>query len=107
AGGALPRERQGLERAEAQTVIRAPGGNQGACVACEPERHGWAVAPRAPRGAPGVDGRGGVRERAVCPWGGPGRRGAPLMGGLGPRRPKHKPQGGGGTWVYGVVSEGG
>ena len=62
AGFARAHQRQGMDRAEDQTVVRTLGGDHGACVACEAEGHGWAVAPRAQCGDPGVNGLGGVHE---------------------------------------------
>jgi hypothetical protein len=47
AGFALPRQPQGMEGEEAQKVILAQGGDQGAFGACETKGHGLAVEPRA------------------------------------------------------------
>jgi len=84
AGVALPRERQGRERAETQHVRLAPRGDQGAVVTCAPARHGVAVAARPQRGAPGVEGRGGGLELVACTCGGSSRQAAPSMVGLRP-----------------------
>ena len=65
-GFAIPRQGQGIEREEDQKVIRAPGGDQGALGAFETDGHGLAVAPRAQRGDPRVDGLRGVLELEAC-----------------------------------------
>jgi len=84
AGVARPRQGQGIARAEAQHVIRAPGGDHGALGACETHGHGWAMAPRAPRGAPRVDGLGWVRELEACTGCGASRLEAHIRGGSSP-----------------------
>jgi hypothetical protein len=47
AGVAIPRQCQRSEGNEDQQVIRAQGRDEGACIACEADSNGWAVAPRA------------------------------------------------------------
>ena len=84
AGFALPRQGQGSERAEDQHVLRAQGGDHGAFGACETHGHGWAMAPRAQRGAPRVDGRGCVRELEACTCCGASRLEAHIRGGSRP-----------------------
>src|SRR5262249_14827971 len=93
AGVAIPRERQGMEREEDQKVILAQSGNNGTFVACETERHGLAVEPRAQRGAPGVDGLGGVRELEAFTLCGTSRLEAPIMLGIGPVDPNKSRKG--------------
>src|SRR5215813_13565069 len=83
-GCAIPCQRQGLEREEDQKGILAQGGDQGACVACETDGHGLAVAARAQRGAPRVDGLGCVRALEACTWCGASRLEAPIMLGSSP-----------------------
>ena len=86
-GVALPRQRQGMDREEDEQVILAQGGDQGACGACETEGHGLTVEPRAPRGDPCVDGRGGVLELEAFPLCGASRLEAPVMCGIRPVDP--------------------
>src|SRR5215813_1082307 len=62
-GFAGARQRQGVEGEEDQKVILAQGEDQGTFGAFEADRHGVAVEPRAPCGAPRVDGLGWGLER--------------------------------------------
>ena len=86
-GFAIPRQRQGMDRAEDQKVIRAQGRAQGALVECETEGYGLAVAPHAQRGAPRVDGLGGVLALAVVTFCGASHLAAPIMFGISPVDP--------------------
>src|SRR5262252_3296638 len=83
-GFAIPRQRQGVERAEDQKVILPQGGDKGAWVECETAGHGLAVAPRATRGAPRVAGLGGRLEREACTGCGASRLEAHSMCGIRP-----------------------
>lgn len=88
-GFAIPRQGEGINRAEDQKVILAPGGDQGACVEFETDGHGLALAPCAERGDPRVNGLRRVLELAVCTFGRASRLEAHLMFGIRPVDP-HK-----------------
>jgi hypothetical protein len=62
----------------------AQGGDQGAFGACETDGHGVAVASRAQRGDPRVDGLGGGLELEACTCCGASRLEAPIVLGLSP-----------------------
>ena len=84
AGFAIPRPPQGIDGEEDQKVILAPGRDQRAFVEFETHGHGWASEPRAPCGAPRVNGRGGVLELEVCTFCGVSRLEADIMLGVSP-----------------------
>jgi hypothetical protein len=68
-GFTLPRQCQRSDRAEDQKVILAQGKDPRPFVKCEAERHGWAVQPRTPCGAPRIDRLGRVLQleaRSFC-----------------------------------------
>ena len=73
-----------MNREEDEKVILAQGGDQGALVECETDGHGLAVEPRAQRGAPRVDGLGGVLELEACTCCGAGSLEASIMVGIRP-----------------------
>jgi len=61
-GFAVPGQRNRIDGKEDQKVIRAQGGDKGTFVARKADGNGVAVAPRAQRAAPRVDGLGRVFE---------------------------------------------
>jgi len=84
AGVAIPRQPQGMDGAEAQQGLRAQGRDQRVFGARKTKGHGWTPAPRASRGAPRVNGLGGVRKLEGCPFYGVRRLEADIMVGLRP-----------------------
>ena len=86
-GCAVPGQSQRMDGKKDQQVIRAQGGAQGTFGARKAEGHGGAVAPRAQRAAPRVDGLGGVCEHEGRAFLRASGLEAAIMGGIGPVDP--------------------
>jgi hypothetical protein len=92
-GFARARQRQRSDGEEDEQVIRAQGGDQRPLVKFEADSDGLAVAPRAQRGAPRVNGLGRVLELQARTFGGASSWEAPIMLGIRPVDPKKSRKG--------------
>jgi hypothetical protein len=78
-GFAIPCQQERIAGEEDEKVILAQGGDQGTLVEFEADSNRSAVAPRAQRGAPRVNGLRRVLELQALPLGGASRLEAPIM----------------------------
>jgi hypothetical protein len=83
-GFTIPCQCQRIDGKEHQKVIRAQGGDNGPFVELEAYRNGVAIAPRAQRADPRVDGLGRVWEDEALSFGGACGLQADIMFALGP-----------------------
>jgi hypothetical protein len=86
-GCAIARQHQRMEGEEDAKVILAQGRDKRPLVTFEAASHGLAVAPRAQRGDPRVNGRGRVLELQALSFGGASRLEAPIRCGISPVDP--------------------